>query len=43
MIEHPHAATLPGAAIEIFISPNDDNIANLDQLLTDQARDGLDA
>lgn len=36
MIEHPRAATLR-RAIEIFISPNDDNIANLDQLLTDDA------
>ena len=36
MVEHPRAATLR-RAIEIFISPNDDNIANLDQLLTDDA------
>ena len=34
MVEHPRAATLR-RAIEIFISPNDDNIANLDQLVTD--------
>ena len=36
MVEHPRAATFR-RAIEIFISPNDDNIANLDQLLTDDA------
>ena len=36
MVEQPRAATLRHA-IEIFISPSDDNIANLDQLLTDDA------
>ena len=36
MVEHPRAATFR-RAIEIFISPNDDTIANLDQLLTDDA------
>ncbi len=36
MVEHPRAATLR-RAIEIFISPNDDNIATLDQLITDDA------
>ena len=34
MAEHPRVATLR-RAIEIFISPNDDNIANLGQLVTD--------
>ena len=34
MVEHPRAATLRHA-IETFISPNDDSIANLDQLVTD--------
>ncbi|MGA7417920.1 MAG: ester cyclase [Acidimicrobiales bacterium] len=34
MVEHPRAATLQ-RAIEIFISPNDDSIANLVQLVTD--------
>jgi hypothetical protein len=35
MVEHPRAATLQ-RAIEIFISPNDDSIANLVQLVTDE-------
>ena len=34
MVEHPRAVTLR-RAIEIFISPSDDSIANLDQLVTD--------
>ena len=34
MVEHPRAATFR-RAIEIFISPTDDNIANLGQLVTD--------
>ena len=36
MVEQPRAATLRHA-IEIFISPSDENIANLDQLLTADA------
>ena len=34
MVEHPRAATLR-RAIETFISPSDESIANLDQLVTD--------
>ena len=36
MVEHPRASTLR-QAIEIFISPSDENIANLDRLLTADA------
>jgi hypothetical protein len=34
MVEHPRAATLR-RAIEIFISPDDESLATLDQLVTD--------